>query len=260
MLARAYVRWQASLREPEFVFLEGFFAILNVAAYVYLYRALRAPPEFVGFVILGAAMTAYWLNVLWSMASQFYWEKMSGQLTYYMIIPASRMALLLGMALGGIIYTSVRAVTIFVVGLLIFKVPFPLEHPILLSGMFGLTMISLYGLGMLFSSLYLMWGREAWHLSNMFQEPIYLVSGFYFPVRALGFWIAALASLIPTTLGLDSFRQLTYGGRAQPLLPVGVEALILGILAFVFLFLADRALAKMETLGKSYGTLTLRGQ
>lgn len=260
MVARAYVRWHASLREPSFVLMESLFAVLNVAAYVYLYRALKAPPEFVGFVILGASMTAYWLNVLWSMASQFYWEKMSGQLTYYMIIPASRMALLLGMALGGIIYTSVRAITIFVVGLVIFRIPFPLKQPMALLGMFALTMMALYGLGMLFSSLYLMWGREAWHLSNMFQEPIYLVSGFYFPVRALGFYISALASLIPATLGLDAFRQLTYGEMAQGLLPVSLEAIILCILAVVFLYLADRFLAKMETLGKSYGTLTLRGQ
>jgi ABC-2 type transport system permease protein len=259
-LARSYVRWHASLREPEFVLMESLFAVLNVAAYVYLYRALKAPPEFVGFVILGAAMTAYWLNVLWSMASQFYWEKMSGQLVYYMIIPASRMALLLGMALGGIIYTSVRAVTIFVVGLLIFGVPFPLKHPFPLLGMFVLTMIALYGLGMLFSSLYLMWGREAWHLSNMFQEPIYLVSGFYFPVRALGFWLASAASIIPATLGLDAFRQLTYGNMAKGFIPVEAEALILAVLAVLFLYLADRFLARMETLGKTYGTLTLRGQ
>jgi ABC-2 type transport system permease protein len=259
-IARAYVRWHASLREPEFVLMESLFAVLNVAAYVYLYRALKASPEFVGFVILGAAMTAYWLNVLWSMASQFYWEKQSGQLTYYMIIPASRMALLLGMALGGIIYTSIRAITIFIVGLLIFRIPFPLKHPLPLAGMFFLTMIALYGLGMLFSSLYLMWGREAWHLSNMLQEPVYLVSGFYFPVRALGFYISAIASLIPATLGLDAFRQLTYGARAQGLLPVAWEAIILAFLGVVFLFLADRFLAKMETLGKTYGTLTLRGQ
>ena len=40
----------------------------------------RAPPEYVGFVVLGGAMTAFWLNVMWMMASQLYWEKSQGNL------------------------------------------------------------------------------------------------------------------------------------------------------------------------------------
>jgi len=34
----------------------------------------------VGFVVLGGTMTAFWMNVLWSMASQLYWEKEMGNL------------------------------------------------------------------------------------------------------------------------------------------------------------------------------------
>ena len=40
----------------------------------------RAPADFVGFVILGGAMSAFWLNVLWAMANQLYSEKQTGNL------------------------------------------------------------------------------------------------------------------------------------------------------------------------------------
>ena len=30
---------------------------------MFVYRALQAPPEYIGFVVLGGAMTAFWLNV-----------------------------------------------------------------------------------------------------------------------------------------------------------------------------------------------------
>ena len=45
----------------------------------------------------------------------------------------------------------------------------------------------------------LLWGREAWQITNMMQEPVYLVSGFYFPVRSFGFAIAFVSYLLLRT-------------------------------------------------------------
>lgn len=76
--ARSYVRIVGANRELSWVFFEIFLPLLNVSAYVFVYRALNAPPEYEGFVIIGGSMLACWLNVLWNMASQFYWEKEMG--------------------------------------------------------------------------------------------------------------------------------------------------------------------------------------
>src|SRR6059058_4848356 len=46
----------------------------------------------VASVVLGGTMVAFWLNVLWSMASQLYWEKEIGNLQLYMMAPMNRMA------------------------------------------------------------------------------------------------------------------------------------------------------------------------
>jgi ABC-2 type transport system permease protein len=120
--------------------------------------------------------------------------------------------------------------------------------------------MALYGMGMLFSSLYMLWGREAWHISNLFQEPVFLLSGFYFPIRSLGFWIAVGSSLIPISLGLDGIRQLLYGANAQGFIPVTYEMGILFVLAIVFLLSAHRALKAMERKAKEAGTLSTRWQ
>ena len=92
------------------------------------------------------------------------------------------------------------------------------------------------------------------------QEPIYLVSGFYFPVRALGFWVALGASILPITLGLDAMRQLLFGASSNGFLPVDVEMIVLAVLAVVFFVLARHFLEYMENLGKREGRLTLRWQ
>src|SRR2546428_2947959 len=110
-------------------------------------------------VVLGGTMVAFWLNVLWSMASQLYWEKEIGNLQLYMMAPMNRMALLGGMAVGGMVMTSMRAVSTLVAGGLVFGVIFQVASPLLLLAVFFATLVALYGLGMMFASLYLLWGR-----------------------------------------------------------------------------------------------------
>ena len=92
---RAYVRVVGANREPSWIVSETILPVLAVAAYVYVYRALNPDPLFTSLVILGGAMSAYWMNILWSMAMQFYWEKEMGNLDLYMIAPISRMSILL---------------------------------------------------------------------------------------------------------------------------------------------------------------------
>jgi ABC-2 type transport system permease protein len=262
IVGRAYPRLIGVWREKSWIIFDVLFPLLQVSAYVYIYRAVGAPPEFAGFAVLGGAMIAYWMNVLWSMASQLYWEKETGNLQLYLIAPTSRMAILLGMALGGLTATTVRAAGVLLVGTLLFHVPLEVTDGALFFGVFVLTMVALYGLGMLLSSVFLLWGREAWHLSNLFQEPVFLFSGFYFPVRALGFWVAAFASLIPITLGLDAMRQLLYPRLMEKFrfLPVEAELVILAGLSILFLFLARLGLRFFENLARKEGRLTLRGQ
>jgi ABC-2 type transport system permease protein len=118
-------------------------------------------------------------------------------------------------------------------------------------------MLALYGMGMMAASVYLLLSREAWHISNLAQEPIYLVSGFYFPVKNLSFWLAVSASLIPLTLGLDAMRQLVFpSGVALGFLSVPIEITILIGLSVTFLVGARYLLAYMERLAIREGRLT----
>jgi ABC-2 type transport system permease protein len=259
VLARAHVRVVASWRETSWIIGETIFPFLTMAAFVLVYRGLHAPPAYEAFVVLGAAMTAYWNNVLWSMASQFFWEKEQGQLQLYLITPVSRMSILLGMALGGIAMTTTRAIAILVGGSLLFDVNLPGDRALPALGLFLLTLAAVYALGMILSSVFLMWGRAAWHTVTLFQEPVYFLSGFYFPIRSLGVVLGSVASLLPITLGLDGIRQILFGPAAHGFLPVRTIVPILFALLLLFLFLAHRSLLYMETLGKREGRLTIRG-
>jgi ABC-2 type transport system permease protein len=204
------------------------------------------------------------------MASQLYWEKEIGNLQLYMMAPMNRMALLGGMAVGGMFMTSVRALSTLAAGILVFGVVFQVANPLALIAVFFVTLVALYGMGMMFASLYLLWGREAWNLSALMEEPIFFSSGMYFPVGGLfkipgwGPAVALAGSLVPATLGLDALRQLTLGPASfsaiLPLAPVSTELAILLVLAVGFLVLARYSLAYLEILAKREGKLTSRHQ
>jgi ABC-2 type transport system permease protein len=257
IVARAYPRVIGMQREKSWMFFDVFLPMLAVSAYVFVYRAIGAPEEYVGFVVVGGAMTAFWLNILWSMSSQLYWEKEQGNLALYIMAPNSMMAVLLGMALGGLVATALRAFAIIILGSVLFQVQYSITSFTQLIAVFLLAMTALYGMGMMSASLFLLLSREAWHLANLAQEPVYLVSGFYFPIKSFNFWIAAASSLIPLTLGLDAMRQLIFpSGALLGFLSVKVEITILLILCVVFLVGAKFLLDYMEKLAIREGRIT----
>ncbi len=257
VVGRSYPRVVGMQRERSWVFFDILLPMLGVAAYVFVYRAIQAPEDYVGFVIVGGAMTAFWMNILWSMASQLYWEKEQGNLSLYIISPAPLMALLLGMALGGLFATTIRAGAVILLGSLLFQVSYEVSSFLQLFLVFFVSMVALYGMGMMTSSLFLLLNREAWHIANLAIEPIYLVSGFYFPIKNFPFWVAAFSSIIPLTLGLDAMRQLAFAsGPSLGFLSVEVELGILLVLAVVFLGGARWLLGYMERLAIREGRLT----
>jgi ABC-2 type transport system permease protein len=261
IIARALARIVGMNRELSWVAFEIFLPLLAVASYAYLYKALNAPLSYLGYVILGGSMIGFWMNVLWGMATQLYWEKERGQLELVLIAPFSRMALLIGMALGGMYGTGLRAIFTFMCGISIFQVPLRVTSWGSLFLTFFVTLLALYGLGMIGSSLFLMFGRSVLHISKLLQEPVFLFTGFYFPVRSLGFTVALCASIIPITLGLDAMRQILFSESPfLAFLPVPVEQAILAIMAVIYFVLACWALRSIEERARREGRLTLRWQ
>ena len=259
---RAYPRVRGMAREKSWVFFEVLLPFLATSAFVFVYRALGAPQEYVGFVVLGGAMTAFWLNVIWMMAQQLWWEKSQGNLELYFAAPMDFMSVLCGMAIGGFVMSSTRAVVVLVVATAVYGVSFSIDQWALLLAVFFLTLAALYGLGMVLASLFLMWGREAWHLTQFLQEPVYFVSGLNFPVGRLGFIGVLAIATIPLAVGLDAMRQLAFADAAYPAgtPPPEIEALILLVMTVVFLLAARWMIRTLERLARHEGRLSIRWQ
>jgi ABC-2 type transport system permease protein len=150
-----------------------------------------------------------------------------------------------------------RAGVILVLGSLVFGITYAGTGALPAVGIFLLTLSALYCLGMLLASLFLFYGREAWHLANAAQEPVNFLSGLYFPVHALGAYIGGAASLVPMTLGLDAMRQVLLPGTPV-FIPAGIETAVVAAQIPIFALLAGVALRFMETRARADGKLVTR--
>ncbi len=266
MKARALVRMWSIFGEPMWIIVSMGFPILSSLALYLLYYSIGAT-GYVWFAILGGVMVAFWGNVLWSMASQFNWDKQEGLFEIYLTSPASITAILVGMSVGGIVGTLPSAVIVVIMGWLLtlgLNLGSPLAAawgPAALT--FALTLASLYALGMTLSSLYLVYGREAESMNNSIQDPVSLLSGLYFPsIGSLSPFPIAVqvgASLIPLTIGMDALRKTLFpAAGVNVVASVLPDLAILAVMAVVFMAIATYSLKALEKKGRRDGTIAVR--
>jgi len=258
MYSRAWVRVRSTFGEPAWLAVNLSVPLLSSLAMALLYGSVGLS-KYTGFAILGGVMLAFWGNVLWSMASQFNWDKEEGIFEIYLVSPAPITAILVGMSLGGILATLPSATLVAVIGWLFFSTSINPSWPSVILT-FVLTLASLYAMGMLLSSLYLAYGREAESLNNAIGEPINLLSGLYFPSIGFGspfpFAIQFIASLIPLTIGMDALRKSVF--YASGFGSIWLDLVTLAVMAVVLLYLGDKALTALENRGRRQGTLVVR--
>jgi len=266
--ARAYVRVIGANREPSWIITEVTLPVLSMAAYIFIYRALGqfsgdplAFKEYEALVVAGGAIIPYWMVVLWSMAAQFFWEKQVGNLDLYLASHMHPVSLLLGMAGGGMFMASVRTVLILLVGIFVFNVEFYVTNWPLMLLIFMLTLTALFSMGMAAASVFFLVGRAGIKINMIMVEPIWLLSGIYFPVRNLGFVLGLVASILPLTLGLDGIRQLILpSGKQFGFLSVETELAILFVMTIIFTIMSFWLIARMEEKGKENGLISLKWQ
>lgn len=257
--ARALIRFTGIRREPTYLILSCLLPLLSIASYLYLYEALRTPVAYIGYIVLGGTLVNFWTTMLWSMSDQLFRDRDMGLLETYIRAPASRAALLIGMGIGDALTAMVRSLFLIVASIVIWQIALTPVYPLLVPLIFLLTLGGVYTLGMIACSLFLLAGRAAWHVVNIFEEPVYLITGVYFPVISLGRVVAYLASIVPLTLGLDAMRQsLFVSALKSGLLPIGWEIGLLALMTGVFAVLAGVLLSWAEKQGREKGTLVLR--
>ena len=170
------------------------------------------------------------------------WDRQFGFLKETLVAPVPRLYIMIGRTLGGATIAMIQGILVLVVCMIAGFRPQGLAAVPLALMFMALTAIVFAGLGTVIgSSLRDMQGFQL--IMNFLVMPIFFLSGALFPLDNLPAVLHAATRLDPLSYGVDGLRGALID-RAT--IGMGLDALVLVIVASVFLVLGARAFSKIQ--------------
>ena len=170
------------------------------------------------------------------------WDRQFGFLKETLVAPVPRIYIMIGRTLGGATIAMIQGILVLAVCLIAGFRPQGLAAVPLALLFMALTAIVFAGLGTVIgSSLRDMQGFQL--IMNFLVMPIFFLSGALFPLDNLPAALAAATRIDPLSYGVDGLRGALID-RAT--IGLGLDALVLVVVASVFLVLGARAFSKIQ--------------
>jgi ABC-2 type transport system permease protein len=206
--------------------------------------------SYVRFLYPGIISMAVLFTAIFS-AMSIVWDREFGFLRELLVAPVSRIAVVLGKALGGSTVAMVQGAILLILAPIVGVGLNPLNVIELLAVMF-LTAFAISSLGILIASR-LQTMESFQMIMNFLVMPMFFLSGAFFPLRGLPGWMAVLTRLDPVAYGVDPMRRALLGSTLAPGIKIGsyhlgtwADIAILAVFAAVVLTLAMRSFESTE--------------
>lgn len=206
--------------------------------------------NFLSFVLLGGIVGSYISAVFWGLGFAVKQQMDEGTLEAVWLTPNSRLWLLVGRSLFGVLITGLNTVSVLTMAhfLFGFTAGGPLGPALLVLIP---TVVALYGFGFSYAAIVL-FAREANFLTDTGSFLVQVLCGVNFPVTALPRALMVIGLALPVTYGIDLMRVLVLGTRPLVAVPIAVAILLVSAAAFVVVGI--RSFAAMERRVRAAGT------
>jgi ABC-2 type transport system permease protein len=209
--------------------------------------------DLAGFIFLGGVISGLVATAFWAMAMSFRNEMETGTLEPTWLTPTARETLVLGRALGGMLWFVFGQIGIFAIGIVFFGLRFRWETIYALPALLIAT-VALVGVAYLLAGIVLSI-KDANLFIDCTNFLFATASGVAFPVILLPGALQPVAFALPTTYAMDIIRQQALGTRPLfdpaleyvALLATTAVALPVGLWAFRA---ADRRIRRLGTINQ----------
>jgi len=203
--------------------------------------------SYVSFMVVGVAFQGYVSSAFTTLSSRIRNEQLMGTLEYVLMSPTRLSSFLLYNAAWAFLLNSINAGVILGVGTLVLGVSF--AHADALGAVIALVLaiLSNMGLGMASAGI-IMVTKQGNPISFLFNAVSNLLSGVFFPIAVLPFWLRVVSYILPLTWSLEAIRYALLDGYALGALMsyfavLGLFSLVtvpLGLITFSMGFLKAR--------------------
>ncbi len=217
-----------------------------------VFGVLAGTTDYTGFIIVGLVLWM-WLNMmLWTLGGFLRSEQMRGTLESTWLCPISRFGVLIGATVSQLITSMANFAVMVVASRFIwgFQIVGDLQ---LAAGLFVLSSLSVYGLGIVFASL-VIWFKEMNAMVQLVRGLFMVFCGLTYPLAVLPSWMRGIARALPLTYSIEAIRAVALGGADAAavshhilvLAAFAVGTLTLGVVSFRY---TERRMTRTGALG-----------
>ena len=171
------------------------------------------------------------------------WDREFGFLKEILVAPISRASIFIGKMLGNSTDAVIQGLIVFLLSFVV-QVPITLEGFLLSLPVMVLVTFGLVCIGLTIASL--MDSLEGFGVIQSFVTlPLFFLSGAVFPLTGgAPVWLQVASYFNPLTYGVDALRTVLIGSAWTPILPIGLELLIVALFDVGMMFVGTLAFSR----------------
>ena len=198
--------------------------------------------QLVLYLLVGSLVWSYLAVVFDCIAESIAWERWEGTIEYTFMAPVSRYTHMIGSCLFGVLFGLIRTALIMLVVVLFFQIDLSQANLLAAGVVLAAASVSFVGLGIIASTLPLLFPERGAQMVFIAQTCLLLFSGVYYPIEVMPSWMQAVAQISPATYALAGIRASMLDGQGLleqwqtllPLLLIGAVTIPLGVRIFTF--------------------------
>ncbi len=204
------------------------------------------------FVLIGVALTDFIATSTNTFSNEIRTAQVLGTLESLLVTPTSINTILFSSFTYKLLATSLRILFYFLLGICVFGVSFPSIDITALILSFILTLVPLFGVGLL-SATFILVFKQGNPVGSLIAMTSALLGGVIYPVSVLPGWLVPFSNILPVTHGLEAIRQVLLNGAG--IHEIQNQLYILCILSLLFVALGSTSIYYGLKIAKKEGSL-----
>ena len=184
-----------------------------------MFRA-GSQPEALLLASLGATVMGIWSITTVGAADAIQRQRWAGVLELLVAAPTPFWAVLLPITIATSTIGIYALVSTLLWGRFLFGIPLHLEQPLIFALSIPPTIVSIGLLGFVMASVVVRF-RAGWAVGNMFEYPVWLVTGLLIPVALLPGWAEPISWVLAPTWGMRALKDAAFTG-GMPLFDIAM--------------------------------------
>jgi ABC-2 type transport system permease protein len=204
------------------------------------------------YIVVGSGMAGLWSSLVFIAGNALNVERWFGTLETLAGYPTPLYVVVFGKNLAHVLQSVLSMVVCYIAASTVFGYPLTIEMPVAFAVSLGLVVVSFICFGLVIAPLFILNPQVA-QFQNGLEFPVYVVSGFLFPIAMLPVWTVPVSYALPTYWGAKALHAASRG--SETLASIGFSWLMLTATSALYALLGLFLFGRLERKAKERGTL-----